>query len=354
MVRAKNRTPRVPSRPSKPSKPHLTLLPRKLGGIRKLAPTDSKRSPKPHVIMDFPSLPISNSTKQKQKDIPSGPSRFRKLQPYTVLEAFTCLPRLPAELRLKVWDFAAFLPRDLDIWVKSFAEVSAPGITNIKTFNFFSSHPTPPILHASHEARMVGLKHYQLRFDVEFMQKPLRIASPPQIYLNLWSDRVCFLGEQVGKSEDEICKCIVLYEIRHLAINVKGFDSTIYDHVSVLQNGPGARYDRQWLNRNIETITFYHQKKISAIGHGVTFIKLNEDMIRDSWSSKVIQKSIPRYHTRNADHLLSKAKRQLQFIRDESLQMLESGPASKVNEHFREMWAGAGDLAITLACIVLD
>ncbi|PVH75476.1 hypothetical protein DL98DRAFT_643998 [Cadophora sp. DSE1049] len=274
-----------------------------MGGATVLTSSGSSSSSS-LIFMDFPSLPISKgkAAKRKRKSHAAPALQALKftLPTYVILNAFTCFPKLPTELRLRIWDSASFLPRDLDVWVKSIANLLGCQIFT-ETYKFHSAHLAPAILHTSHEARVQGLKHYRLAFGVDFMDEPLRVSTLPRIYLNPYSDRVCFLGTMVGKSSEEIRKMIRTYKIRYLTINVEeNHEDYAMDHWKLRlldQRGKSSR--RPWLNGDIKTITlYYHYEKIH-FGQKFSFIDLNEEEIRGRQGLEVIH--IPEYRRRELE-----------------------------------------------------
>lgn len=67
---------------------------------------------------------------------------------------FTLFPRLPAEIRLLIWNFACRVERIIPL---------LPGLGHLSPL----THPTlavPPVLHACSDSRRVALKHYNLSF----------------------------------------------------------------------------------------------------------------------------------------------------------------------------------------------
>jgi hypothetical protein len=97
-------------------------------------------------------------------------------QPNSDLQEFTLFPKLPAELRLQIWDLAStgsnvvtveidWEPHDPDIiWARS-----PPYVGPLTKYSFENS-PTPPIhLQVNMESRTYALKSYQLAFDCSIL-----------------------------------------------------------------------------------------------------------------------------------------------------------------------------------------
>lgn len=57
-----------------------------------------------HVFMDFPSILTSRTVKPRSKRLSQPSTRTNIPTPlYVIPDAFTCFPKLPMELRLKIW-----------------------------------------------------------------------------------------------------------------------------------------------------------------------------------------------------------------------------------------------------------
>jgi hypothetical protein len=143
-------------------------------------------------------------------------------------DTFTLFPKLAPELRLKIWEEASFLPRDLDIFCIPMGIITMGLIEDedeepedhFTPFRFVSSQAVAPILHVSSEARRVGLKHYKPWFTVDYDFRSFAFSTPPHVYYNNVSDRICFHGHYIEGSDKEIWACIRGYEAKRLAINV--------------------------------------------------------------------------------------------------------------------------------------
>jgi hypothetical protein len=134
---------------------------------------------------------------------------------------FILFPKLPLELRRKIWKAACFMPRIIDL-VSSFNALTqamsiikktnanysilqwarpAPRLDQIlfglNCPNVYLSHCRipPALLHVSREAREEGLKHYTLGFGTTRTKKmrkaTLNFDSPAQIYVNWKCDIIC-------------------------------------------------------------------------------------------------------------------------------------------------------------------
>lgn len=128
---------------------------------------------------------------------------------------FRPFPRLPTELRPKIWQHVCSQPRDVFIWGKFWdygelrqgdTNTAVPGITDF-LFRFITNLRPPAILHASQEAREEALRHYTLDFGFSFYRAPeyrfsgitdyrlcIRngmICTESSIYFNWGVDRLC-------------------------------------------------------------------------------------------------------------------------------------------------------------------
>ena len=119
-------------------------------------------------------------------------------------QTFTIFPKLPPELRLRIWTLTANTPRNIDIWsredggVVKFTGRDRHGNFQEQTFRTVqttSTQSVPAILLVSKESRTVGLKHYTLILGHE---KPLWnsdvgivYSTPPTIWCNLNTDCIC-------------------------------------------------------------------------------------------------------------------------------------------------------------------
>ena len=110
---------------------------------------------------------------------------------------FTCFPKLPVELRLKIWGYASSVTRNVDIWARSLdIEIR---YSFQRTLYFYSSLPPPAVLHVNSESRCESLKYYDLDFGTYFTFKhadsaPFTISSPCRVYFNWNTDRLCLVN----------------------------------------------------------------------------------------------------------------------------------------------------------------
>ena len=85
-----------------------------------------------------------------------------------VLEHFHVFPKLPPELRLKIWKLALPGPRVIKLWKQ---RLTGSSIGQSEEF-VKAAYIIPRLLHASHEARSVGLLAYNLIYEKRQELKP--------------------------------------------------------------------------------------------------------------------------------------------------------------------------------------
>jgi len=84
------------------------------------------------------------------------------------LKTFTPFPRLTPELRNKIWTYACFIPRYIDIWYEKFKEQThiseSDGFRWVISEHYSSHNAYPSLLLACSESRTIGLQHYMKEF----------------------------------------------------------------------------------------------------------------------------------------------------------------------------------------------
>jgi len=111
-------------------------------------------------------------------------------EPGPVKLVFTCLPKLPAELRPRVWKYTCCVTRNVDIWVNPiYINIHEDGGSRSRPYQFVSKCPPPAVLHVCKESRTEGLKHYTLDFSstieiTAFNLALFTVSSAPRIYFN--------------------------------------------------------------------------------------------------------------------------------------------------------------------------
>jgi hypothetical protein len=184
-----------------------------------LSSSFSARSPTNDLSKMPPKEDSLKSESEARVDIPEQPT-------------FTLFPKLPTELRIKIWGYACSVTRNVDIWAKPL-NIELSHSENLPHY-FYSSFPVPAVLHVNTESRSKSLKHYTLDFGTTFEATeedvPFTISTPPQIYFNWNHDRLClvdpyrlddrgdFFLEQ-GRLNDFLQRCY-LKGLRYFAINI--------------------------------------------------------------------------------------------------------------------------------------
>lgn len=175
-------------------------------------------------------------------------------------QTFTRFPKLPIELRLKIWEYVSDVERDIWIGAKPISE----GYRSVKVmlhplewgaeevFKYITSSPPPSILHANQESRSEGLKQYSLAFGTTLKYDGIELNVKPQIYINFQRDRIC-TSDWLGNPDDSISTWeFLLYQpIRRLAIPW-GLNEEIFGCMSVESNGLSLKF---W--KGIEEMTVY-------------------------------------------------------------------------------------------------
>lgn len=116
---------------------------------------------------------------------------------------FTCFPKLPLEIRIKIWEEAANLPRNLDIWAHTTGKATSFRRSNrdrevvdeYTMFKFTTRQPVPGVLLASKESRAASRKFFHLSFgsDLDY-GSGLEVITHPEILRNFEADRICPMG----------------------------------------------------------------------------------------------------------------------------------------------------------------
>jgi hypothetical protein len=109
------------------------------------------------------------------------------------LNQFTLFPKLPNELRMRIWKEACFEPRIVEVDISAYP---AEGPASTANRNYTTRTPTPAVLHVCSEARQIGLEHYNRIFRRPFY---FNIKDPKEhiIYANFEQDTILLsLGQQ--------------------------------------------------------------------------------------------------------------------------------------------------------------
>lgn len=94
---------------------------------------------------------------------------------------------------------AAFLPRDVNIWVQAFGALiyATDNEDRSEVFRYITTQAPPAMLHVNKESREIGLKYYCLAFDSAYSipgRYDLRMTTPSKIFVNLRYDRICLFA----------------------------------------------------------------------------------------------------------------------------------------------------------------
>jgi len=144
---------------------------------------------------------------------------------------FTCFSKFPMELRLKIWNYASFQTRNIDVWVGlvSFAELSDNAHVEHTPHYFYSTVGNPAILHTCRESRAEGLKFYKLSLGADLICQwprlpPFNIWSPPRIYINWEADRLCIMepeNHDFRSAYADLCRQAEKNHLVYIAFNTK-------------------------------------------------------------------------------------------------------------------------------------
>jgi len=159
-----------------------------------------------------------------------------------VATEFTCFPKLPLELRQKIWKEACYIPRVIDLWGVWLDGTMTIGERSIwRTHMWKSYNAVPSILYTSHEARNIGLKHYSLDFGTR-IRRPLgpvtiKLEIAPKIYVNWACDVICPIKYIGGAHMDDLSS----KPVRYLALSLLKWQSLRHG----LLDGP--KLEQVWL-----------------------------------------------------------------------------------------------------------
>ncbi|KAF8859039.1 hypothetical protein BDZ45DRAFT_742853 [Acephala macrosclerotiorum] len=113
---------------------------------------------------------------------------------------FTGFSKLPLELRNMIWEEAAKVPRNVDVWSPTFGSMTlrADGSGEqvvVKPYRFISKQSPPSILHTNQESRVIALKFIHLDFGNDFDGDGLGFALIFEPTIMCYKDdRICPMG----------------------------------------------------------------------------------------------------------------------------------------------------------------
>ncbi|KAG4444211.1 hypothetical protein IFR05_000308 [Cadophora sp. M221] len=139
---------------------------------------------------------------------------------------FTCFPKLPVEIRFKIWKLVAPEPRNIDVGVPSYDNRFFGGAwannSNRPHYHTAEVRKVPQILHVNHESRSLTLESYTLEFGIHVsgLSQQVHLSFSGRIYVNWQRDMICPIA--VNEFKDSWKAQIFEHpQIRNLALNVR-------------------------------------------------------------------------------------------------------------------------------------
>lgn len=170
---------------------------------------------------------------------------------------FTCFSRLPVELRGFIWEYSCHVERNLDIWIAPFAISQSD--KEEQPFKYITTTPAPAILHICKESRAAGLKHYDLKFEMEFTSGGSTHWTPNRIYANFGTDRVFLMGAW----PEEALYDVAGYDIRKLAFSTQ----TMSDD----------DYSAYFFHRDLDEVLLFDSNHRIEETHGIEYTEVSLD-----------------------------------------------------------------------------
>jgi len=172
------------------------------------------------------------------------------------LDTFHPFPELPIELRTKIWDEAALVPRIVKIGV-----IETEENLHQRRITYKTRTPVPALLRANQESRKQGLKYYSLSFGSTSDYIDMKLDT---IYINFKVDLVYF----PVKNSISSTGMRPVYSLEHLLYSkVSPSESKVYKKITRLAIDIGHA-DQEFLSR--------------SAGHIVNLPNLRELVIVDS------------------------------------------------------------------------
>lgn len=131
---------------------------------------------------------------------------------------FTCFSKLPIELRYKIWEEAASIPRIVELHSRSIVYYQGPAILRVVEL-IRSTTPIPAMLQTDRESRTQAMKHYKLSFCLpgNDTQRIYINFTVNTVLINFWrpyhSDYQCIIGllpEEDKAKIQHIAFCLTL------------------------------------------------------------------------------------------------------------------------------------------------
>ncbi|KAH6683058.1 hypothetical protein B0J14DRAFT_574994 [Halenospora varia] len=188
----------------------------------------------------------------------TDPSPAEDGAPPQAASEFACFPKLPLEIRLRIWRHACYHERTVGIlpleafqlpFCNQLNHEDRPYIWKYKSYD-----PVPSPLHVSKESRREALKYYSLTFSTSFNIDGSTINTPPRVYVNFEADWLCFMGGY--GSESAVFRDFTSYPIKRLAVNLAGRTHDLFKGKRLQWAGNGNA--RQVQDTLIEAIRFFN------------------------------------------------------------------------------------------------
>lgn len=161
------------------------------------------------------------------------------------MEVFTLFPKLPIELRLKIWEEACYNERDVHVVVILLFEDLHNEYKPV--FGYRSSSILTAVLHTSSESRQEALKYYQLSLGTEFeiVTRGIRASTKiePTVYINPDSDRLWLRGTNLSY---EATIHFFASGVRRVALDAEGYSIPFECYL--------------WLHEPLEEILLYRSR----------------------------------------------------------------------------------------------
>jgi len=253
--------------------------------------------PAPDIRTENPAEPMAESmTEQMHKDR-EAQAVAAMFEPGSNIEipaerTFTCFPRLPAELRMKVWKYASHVTRNIDISTRILYLSSEPqGKGAAPSYYYTSSCPPPSILHVCKESRTEAMIYYQLDFESSenvwnrsgtSRFPPVYIATPPSIYINWQVDRVCLMDPDRFEDYNEESDACTRRLEDFVALCVK--NKLEYFAANLTLEAPYTIWFVPW-EANLKELIIFHDDHCSArkTFRGIDFVDVTEEEYYTVW-----------------------------------------------------------------------
>lgn len=189
--------------------------------------------------------------------------------PYHPAE-FLLFSSLPLEIRLEIWGYASFLPRNIDIWPYYLGGPLTGPFNNFYPHHFVSNNGIPGLLHTCRESRTVGLQHYVLGFGTSEIINGFSFQTPTRIYVNPVVDRAVEMGRTMNRGMVPVryfwekCREMGISQIA-LRISEEINIHEIYDIIAVLNHA-----------LELKEVVFFESREYLDIKGVVDFVEVDE------------------------------------------------------------------------------